>query len=93
VKLDAVVHLELPPLPAAAGVRHVDDQERVWIDELKLRDDALDGHPAAAVVDTRNRMMRVGRRPTDGNQRGDGKRPPLHSAILSRMPLLTFTLW
>ena len=50
--------------------------ERVWIDELKLRDDAFDRHLAAAVVDARNRMMRVGRRATDGNQRGED-RPPL----------------
>ena len=60
------------------AIRDVDDQERVWIDELKLSDDAFDGHSSTAIVDARNRMMRVGCPTADDNCRSEGKRPPVH---------------
>ena len=56
-KLRAVVHLE-PPLLSAADARFdVHHHERMWIDELKLRDDAFEGHLLVGVVKAHNRMM------------------------------------
>ena len=49
-KLPAVIHLELPPLCFTGATLDVDEQERVWINELELHDNALDGHLATAIV-------------------------------------------
>src|SRR6478672_10072896 len=49
-----VIHLEAPGLRLAGvgpAIGDVDDEERMRVDELELRDDALERHPAAAVVD------------------------------------------
>src|SRR5262245_14813896 len=41
-KLPAVIHLETPPLLLTGGILDVDQEERVRIDQLKLRDNAFD---------------------------------------------------
>ena len=56
-ELEPIVHLEPPRLAAALGVDR-DDDERVRVDELEFRDDALDALLARAVVDGADRMVR-----------------------------------
>ena len=77
-KLPAVIHLELPPLCFTGTTLDVDEQKRMWINEFELRDNALDSHLATAIVNTRNRMMRAGRRTANGNCRSDPKHPSFH---------------
>ena len=56
-ELEPIVHLEPPRLAAALGVDR-DDDERVRVDELEFRDDALDALLARAVVDGADRVVR-----------------------------------
>ena len=60
-ELPTIVHLEAPLLGGAAGSSDVQRDERMRIDELKLRDDAFDGHLLAGIVNTRDGMMPVDR--------------------------------
>src|SRR6185436_13459189 len=59
-QLAAVVHLELPALRAALG-RDVDEEEWMRINQLKVRDGAVERRAASAVVERADRVMRLQR--------------------------------
>jgi hypothetical protein len=56
----SVVHLEAPSFRVVAGL-DVHRQKRMRIDEVKLGDNTFDLHLLVAVVNTRDRMMRIDR--------------------------------
>jgi len=58
-ELRAIVHFQPPLLWPPAIIVHVDQDKRMRIDEMELRDGTFNCHLPAAVVDAGERMMGV----------------------------------
>jgi hypothetical protein len=56
-ELESIIQLEPPRLCLSASVGDINEDERMWVYELKLRHDAFDRQLLAPVVDAGDRMM------------------------------------
>ena len=82
-ELAAVVHLSTPLLHRSRAVSDVHDQDWMRVDQLELRNGAVERDLAAAVVDARNGVMGLARYPGNADEHRENEPTSCHAATFT----------